>query len=198
MFKYAEVYAGKVRMVYESTLSFVDFCSMFEPTCFWVDVTGIEGVEVGDILKADNVKGTYFAKPELPVDINSFEYKKSVLLEKLSIEFNNIQEKAYISSSLGFIADAGNRANRDVSGLIKQMEAENIESTTFRDSNNVFQIVSLDELKILELEIIKNAQNIYVQKWEYEKLIGAAQTTEDLDNINIDFDMLDFFDPYDK
>ena len=107
MFKYAEVYAGKVRMIYESSLGFVDFCSMFEPTCFWVDVTGIDGVEVGDILKADNVRGTYFAKPEVTVDINSFEYKKEVLLEKLSIEFNTIQDKASIESSLGFVADAG-------------------------------------------------------------------------------------------
>lgn len=197
MFKYAEVYAGKVRMVYESTLGFVDFCSMFEPTCFWVDVTGLD-VEVGDILRADNIKGTYFAKPEISEDINSFEYKKAALLEKLDREFTNVQESATIESSLGFVADAGNRANRDVEGLIAVMEAENIESTTFRDYNNVFQIVTLNELKILKIEIIKNAQNIYLQKWEFEKQIELAKTTEDLDKISIDFKMLSLFDPYES
>ena len=196
MFKYAEVYAGKVRMIYESTLGFVDFCSMFEPTCFWVDITGIDGVEVGDILKADNVKGTYFAKPEISEDINSFEYKKAALIEKLNREFNNIQESASVESSLGFVADAGNRANRDVEGLITVMEADNIESITFRDFNNVFQIVSLEELKTLKLEIIKNAQNIYLQKWEFEKQINAATTVEELDKIKIEFTMLSLFDPY--
>lgn len=198
MFKYAEVYAGKVRMIYESSLGFVDFCSMFEPTCFWVDVTGIDGVEVGDILKADNVRGTYFAKPEVTVDINSFEYKKEVLLEKLTIAFNTVQDKASVESSLGFVADAGNRANRDVQGLIEWMEAENVESTTFRDFNNIFQIVSLDELKILKLEIVKNAQYIYTQKWEYEKQINNAVTVEDLDAITIKFEMLSLFDPYEN
>lgn len=196
MFKYAEVYAGKVRMIYESTLGFVDFCSMFEPTCFWVDITGIDGVEVGDILKADNVRGTYFAKPEISEDINSFEYKKASLLEKLSREFAKIQESATVESSLGFVADAGNRANRDVDGLIAVMEAENLETITFRDFNNIFQIVSLDELKTLKLEIIKNGQNIYLQKWEFEKQIQSAKTTEDLDAISIDFQMLSLFDPY--
>ena len=199
MYKYAEIYGGIVRDLKESNLGFAEFASIWDPTAFWLDVTGLtdEDIQVGWLLKSDPERGTYFAAPEVQVDPDSFEIRKAAKLELLSLAFQTVQETAYIVSSLGFRANAGARAYRDVDGLIKRMKAENLDTVMFRDFDNVLQPVTLDEAQTLELEIIKNGQAIYLQKWAFEDAIGKATTVEELDKIIISFDMLDFFStPY--
>ena len=199
MYKYAEVYGGIVRDIKESNLGFVDFVSIWAPTAFWLDVTGLtaDEIQVGWILKSSPERGTYFVKPDVVVDPESFDTKKGAKLEMLEAAFNTVQEQAFIVSSLGFRANAGQRAYRDVDGLVTQMVEEDVETVNFRDYDNVFQPITLAEAKTLKLEIIKNGQSIYLQKWQMEAALDAAKTVEDLDKINIDFEMLDFFaSPY--
>ena len=199
MYKYAEIYGGIVRDLRESHLGFTEFASIWDPTAFWIDVTGLtdKEIQVGWLLKANTERGTYFEAPEVFVDPESFESKKAAALERLSLAFDHVQQEAYIVSSLGFRANAGQRAYRDVDGLIKQMQAEGIETVDFRDYDNVFQPITLEEAITLQLEIIKNGQSIYLQKWEFETKIGAMTTVEELDKLSIDFEMLDFFStPY--
>lgn len=197
MYKYAEIYGGIVRDLRESNLGFAEFASIWDPTAFWLDVTGLtdEDIQVGWLLKADNERGTYFVAPEVQIDPESFEIRKAAKLELLSMAFQTVQETAYIVSSLGFRANAGTRAFRDVDGLIKRMKAENIESVMFRDYDNILQPITLEEAQTLELEIIKNGQSIYLQKWALEAEIEKATTVEELEPIQITFDMLDFFNP---
>lgn len=195
MYKYAEVYGGIVRDIKESNLGFVEFASIWAPTAFWLDVTGLtdDEIQVGWILKSSPERGTYFEAPATIVDPESFEAKREAKKERLSISFDQVQQEAYIVSSLGFRANAGQRAYRDVDGLVKQMEAEGLKTVNFRDYDNIFQPITLSEAKTLELEIIKNGQSIYLQKWNYEAQIDSATTVGELDAIDIDFEMLDFF-----
>ena len=197
MYKYAELYGGKVRDIKTSNLPYADFCSIWDPTAFWIDVTGIDNIEVGYVLKSDTSRGTYFEAPEDEPDTTTLEYAKSYKLELLKAEFERVQETATVTSSLGFVANAGTRAHRDVTGLIKRMKVDNDSTTEFRDYNDIFQVVTLAELEILQIEIIKNGQYIYKQKWDIEKLIESATNIEDVDAVVISFNMLDFFDiPY--
>ena len=192
-YKYAEIYGGKVRDLRESHMEYVDFCSIWEPTAFWLDVTGVDEIGVGWVIKADTVRGTYFEKPqELTVEA-TLETTKQAKFEMLSEEFAKVQESAFVTSSLGFRANAGQRAYRDVDGLITQMEEEKLEYVNFRDYDNIFQPITLDEAKTLKLEIIKNGQSIYLQKWNMENEINDAETIDDVNNILINFSMLDFF-----
>ena len=195
MYKYAEIYGGVVRDLRESNLGFTEFASIWDPASFWLDVTGLtdEEIQVGWILKASADRGTYFEKPAAVVDPESFEAKQAALNERLSVAFDNVQQTAFIVSSLGFRANAGQRAYRDVDGLVKQMEAEGLETVDFRDYDNVFQPITYEDAKTLELEIIKNGQSIYLQKWDFENKIAKATTVEELDAIVISFEMLDFF-----
>ena len=195
MYKYAEIYGGIVRDLRESHLGFAEFASIWDPTAFWLDVTGLTDneIQVGWVLKSDTERGTYFEAPEQLGDPESFEFKKSAKQELLEAAFQTVQNTAYVVSSLGFRANAGTRAYRDVDGLIKQMTTEGLESVDFRDYDNVFQPITFEEAKTLELEIIKNGQSIYLQKWAFEDAINKATTVEELDAINIGFDMLDFF-----
>lgn len=200
MYKYAEIYGGVVRDLRESNLGFTEFASIWDPASFWLDVTGLtdEEIQVGWILKASTDRGTYFEKPAEVVDPESFEAKQAALNERLSVAFDNVQQTAFLVSSLGFRANAGQRAYRDVDGLVKQMEAEGLETVDFRDYDNVFQPITYEEAKTLELEIIKNGQSIYLQKWDFENKIAKATTVEELDAIVIGFDMLDFFSTPDE
>ena len=193
VYKYAELYCGKVKCIQESYLEYVDFCSIYSPSIFWVDVTGIEGIDVGWVVNVDSTRGTYFEKPDVLEENKSLFFLKNAKLELLSRDFNSIQDSAYITSSLGFRANAGQRAYRDIDGLITQMSEEQLESVDFRDYDNVFQQVTFEELKILKLEIIKNGQHLYLQKWNIEQAINEAESEETLHNISIKFDMLDFF-----
>lgn len=194
MYKYAEIYGGIVRDLRESHLGFTEFASIWDPTAFWLDVTGLtdKEIQVGWVLKSDTERGTYFEAPEQMEDPESFEFKKRAKQELLEAAFQTVQNTAYVVSSLGFRANAGTRAYRDVDGLIKQMTTEGLEFVAFRDYDNVFQPITFEEAKTLELEIIKNGQSIYLQKWAFEDAINKATTVEELDAINIGFDMLDF------
>lgn len=195
MYKYAEVYGGIVRDIKESNLGFTEFASIWAPTAFWLDVTGLtdDEIQVGWILKSSPERGTYFEKPEVIVDPETFESKQAAQNERLANAFDQVQQDAFIVSSLGFRANAGQRAYRDVDGLVKQMKAEGLETVEFRDYDNIFQPITLPEAETLELEIIKNGQSIYLQKWALEAKIANATTVEELDAIVIEFEMLDFF-----
>lgn len=192
MYKYAEIYGGKVRDLRESHLNFVEFCSIFDPTSFWLDVTGVKEVGIGWILKSNTEIGTYFEKPEALIVEDTLENRRLAKLEMLETLFESTEKKAYIFSSLGFNANAGQRAKNDVDGLIVKMEAENIEQEGFMDYDNVLQIVTLDEVKTIQLEIIKNGYSIYQQKWEMRNNINLASSIEELEDINIEFYMYDF------
>ena len=52
---------------------------------------------------------------------------------------------------------------------------------------------SLDDLKVIKLEIQKNGCNLYQQKWAMKSRILNAKTLDEL-NFEIKFEMLDFRD----
>lgn len=191
MYKYAEIYGGKVRDIRESNLGFVEFCSIWDPTSFWLDVTGVEEIGIGWIIKSNTEVGTYFEEPVSLTDV-TLETKKAGKLEVLDKVFKNTLESAYILSSLGFYANAGERAKGDVDGIITKMEAKNLEQTAFMDYDDIVQVISLSEAKILQLEIIENGESVYQQKWSLRDQINDAESIEEVESIEISLKMRDF------
>ena len=108
-------------------------------------------------------------------------------LFELSKKHHEAEETGVIQSSLGFPVDASERANRDISGLISQMEMTNIDKTQFCDANNDFHEVTLDNLKIMQLELIQYAQSLYATKWQLRAAIETAKTVDELNAIDIKF-----------
>ena len=108
-------------------------------------------------------------------------------LGELSQKHHESEEIGVIQSSLGFPIDANERANRDVSGLISQMEMTGLDKTQFCDANNDFHEVTLDNLKTMQLELIQYAQSLYATKWQLRAAIEAAKTVDELNAINIEF-----------
>ena len=66
MNKFAQLAYGKVIYVYETELTKDDLPRIFQPSAYWVDVTG-QDVEVGDVTTFDENLGIVFTRHEQEV-----------------------------------------------------------------------------------------------------------------------------------
>ena len=118
-------------------------------------------------------------------------------LQALDSAFNAwYTDGATLKSSLGFEADSDSRAMQDVNGLVTAAEAQATFDTdgtlVFMDANNEGHAVTLDQLKVLQLEIINSGNLAYQQKWKIRDAIAKAKTKEELEAITIKFTPADF------
>ena len=102
---------------------------------------------------------------------------------------------ATVTSSLGFVADSDSRAMMDVSGLVTTLEAtpaETRSTVAFMDAENQPHMLTLEQMKAVQLEIIQNGQSAYAQKWTMRTAIEQAQDVEAVNAISIEFHGEDF------
>lgn len=123
-------------------------------------------------------------------DTEKFENAKNAKLQELeqkSSAFEQTENKLmYVVSSLGFKVNADPKALRNIDVLISQ------KVTQFKVYDNTLKPVTVEELKIIKSEIEQNALNLYHQKWDFEDMVNNAGSIEELNQIDIDFKMLDF------
>jgi hypothetical protein len=115
------------------------------------------------------------------------------------IKYKHIEEKfqiasstAFITSSYGFRVDANDIANRNVDGLIKIMKVENESNVLFRDYDNNFHNITLEELETIQIEIIKNGKFLYKQKWDFLNDISSLTKEHEVIAYNISYKNMDF------
>ena len=125
--------------------------------------------------------------------------KEPYELQKKRLEFKIKQSflqwrnsKATLTSSLGFVVDSYERAKSDVEGLISLCESKLQNNVTFRDADNNFHDIELEDLRTIKLEIIENLNYAYEQKWVFDDLLKNATESQDLENIDIAFVGKDF------
>ena len=132
----------------------------------------------------------------VPVPAPTLEEVKQWKLSQLEEAFLRwYEQEATVTSSMGFVADSDARAMMDVSGLVTTLEAmpaQSREAVAFMDHNNEPQMLTLDQMKALQLEIIQNGQSAYAQKWALRTAIEQAQDVETLNGISISFHGEDF------
>lgn len=128
-------------------------------------------------------EGVMLEKPEKPLSVMRGEK-----LAELSSKFSAAEADAHLTSSLGFEINAGEKANRDIDGLVKLMEAmPGMETVEFCCYDNSFKSVTLADLKTMQVEVILSGNALYAQKWAYRDAINAATTKEKLEAIEIEF-----------
>lgn len=96
----------------------------------------------------------------------------------------------YIVSSTGFKVDADVCSQTNMQGLILMLNEG--ESCQYKDFNNEFQTVTREQLTIMVGEAKKNGLNLYQTKFQLEAQINACTTIEEVEAIEIKFEMLDF------
>ena len=129
--------------------------------------------------------GAWYEKGHAPQ--RPLEEARTEKLAELEAAFNTASQKAHCTSSVGFEIDADETANRNVSSLIVAMEANGEDSVLFCAYDNTFHEVTLDQLRIMQIEIITHARAVYARKWALREAIEAAQSVVELESLSISF-----------
>ena len=127
---------------------------------------------------------------------DDYEFKNGGFVLKLDVikgrklsELTDIFEKQFqygkFLSSLGFYVD--NRRYGDKNDKDNIQSLIDIGITVFKDADNNFHNVTLEQLQIIKLEMTQDGLKKYQTKWYYEGLIQSAQSVEELESIQIVF-----------
>lgn len=185
------VYKGET---YHSAYAVKKAIEAAERKRFWAEPKDATLEEKQSFWKEFNVE--YREEPDpVPPEPTLEELKERKLstLEKAFLRW--YETDATVVSSLGFTADSDARSMMDVSGLVTTLEAMPAESRStvaFMDSSNTPHMLTLDQVKTLQLEIIQNGQSAYTQKWTLRAAIESAEDKETLEGIEISFKAEDF------
>lgn len=109
----------------------------------------------------------------------TLEEAKAAKLEEIRAAFAAAESDGYVESSLGFRADATRRSIEDIDGLIDLVSSGALPApVTFRDYDNLYHSLTLDQLNALRLEAKGRGPLLYARKWELEAAVEAAGTVE--------------------
>ena len=128
-------------------------------------------------------------KAEQEAEYNRIE---NVKVRKLA-ELNRAMEEAKVSSSVsilsstGYTVNANTTAKQNVDGLITAMTATGREVVGFMTYDNQLINMTLEQLKTIQLELIRYGNNLYARKWALRSQIEACKTKEEVDAIVIDY-----------
>lgn len=146
------------------------------------------------VVRGSKEEGLWWGVEEIPE--KTVDEVRTIKLSELDSAFMQWYENdATVTTSLGFVADSDARAMMDVNGLVTTLEAQPVEtraSVAFMDASNQAHMLSLDQLKTVQVEIIQNGQSAYQQKWSMRTAIEQATTKEELEAIEIKFSAEDF------
>lgn len=134
----------------------------------WLYVKGKAPVKGLDLLKAEKLT-------EISAVADAFEQMKC--------------DAMFVISSLGFRVNADRRSLQNVENMVSLGESQQ-----FKDYDNTFHYLSIEELKVIANEIILNGLNLYSQKFAMQQQIATATDYDTVANFEVDFQMMDFTD----
>ena len=124
--------------------------------------------------------------------LNNAKTAKLIELNTIASQYDSYKRNdMYITSSVGgYRFNADIRSQTNLQGLISGLG--DVKTVAYKDYDNEFQSLTKEQMQIILSECILNSQNLYKQKWDYADKIKACKTVEELDAIEIKFEMLDF------
>ena len=132
----------------------------------WTYIKGKAPVKGLDLVKAETLN-------EISAIADAFEQMKC--------------DTMFVTSSLGFRVNADRRSLQNIENMITLGESQR-----FKDYDNTFHYLSVDELKIIANEIIINGLNLYSQKFTMQQAVTSATEVEAIANLDLTFNMMDF------
>ena len=121
-------------------------------------------------------------KARLDAEVNrppTLDEAKALKLSEIKAAFAVAEADGYVQSSIGFRADATRRSIGDIEGLIDLVSSGAMTApVTFRDYDNSYHQLTLDQLNTLRLEAKGRGPLLYARKWELEAAVSAAENVE--------------------
>lgn len=126
-----------------------------------------------------------YSEEEQQFTLKELKAKKLRDLDRAFYVWRSTQ--ATLVSSLGFEADADERAMIDVSGLFALGAP-----AVFMDAKNVPHELTADQIKVLHKEIIQSGNKAYETKWALRNAINSCQSVEELEAVELKFEPVSF------
>lgn len=143
--------------------------------------------------------GVEYSEEEIPEPTveEKLEEIREQMLNRLEVEFNRYRasKTTYMTSSLGFKANANETAFNNVVGLVGLCAVKEFApngTVTFRDFDNADHELNADQLTVLKNEISASASAAYVEKWQYTSTINTEADIEKLKAMTFTFTPSDF------
>ena len=118
--------------------------------------------------------------------VKGYAQAKSLEVAKQQ-KLSQLKQESDVNSSLGFKINADHKSQDNIRGLIALNTP-----TAFKDFDNQFHQVSVEDLNTLLSECYANGASLYQQKFNMELEISQLQNVEEVDNYPIVFTMSDF------
>lgn len=134
-------------------------------------------------------EGRLYVKGKAPVKgLDLLKAEKLTEISAVADAFEQMKcDAMFVTSSLGFRVNADRRSLQNVENMVSLGESQQ-----FKDCDNTFHYLSVEELKVIAHEIILNGLNLYSQKFAMQQQIASATDYDTVANFEVDFQMMDF------
>ena len=176
--RFAQPLYGKIIYIYETDLEKDQLATIFDPSTYWIDVTGLD-VEVGYVLEYVEGGGLRFVPPpnEGPLSLEDTKANKIALM-KAERDAEEVKPIAYNGNLFDFDDKARDRINSAIIAL--SITGQSIEWTT-ADNTNV--TVTADDLRGVIAAVAMRSNELHVKYRQLKEQVEACTTKEQLEKI---------------
>lgn len=180
--RFAQPLYGKIIYIYETDLEKDQLSTIFDPSTYWIDVTGLD-VEVGYILEYVEGGGLRFVPPpnNEPMTLEETKANKIALMKA---ERDN-REVAVIDYK-DITLDYDDKARERMRIAQQALEDNNIESQLWTCANNVQVLLTVQDFKNINTLAAQRSGALHVQYNKLKEYINSLTTIEEVDAVTFD------------
>ena len=180
--RFAQPLYGKIIYIYETDLEKDQLATIFDPSTYWIDVTGLD-VEVGYVLEYVEGGGLRFVPPpnNEPMTLEETKANKIALMkaerdeeEVKPIEYN------------GNLFDFDDKARERMRIAQQAVEDNNIESQLWTCADNVQVLLTVQDFKNINTLAAQRSGALHVQYNKLKEYINSLTTIEEVDAVTFD------------
>lgn len=180
--RFAQPLYGKIIYIYETDLEKDQLSTIFDPSTYWIDVTGLD-VEVGYILEYVEGGGLRFVPPpnNEPMTLEETKANKIALMKA---ERDN-REVAVIDYK-DITLDYDDKARERMRIAQQALEDNNIESQLWTCADNVQVLLTVQDFKSINTLSAQRSGALHVQYNKLKEYINSLATIEEVDAVTFD------------
>lgn len=180
--RFAQPLYGKIIYIYETDLEKEQLATIFDPSTYWIDVTGID-CEVGYILEYVEGGGLRFVPPPNDGPL-SLEETKANKIALMKAERDN-RETAIIEYK-DVTLDYDDKARERMRIAQQALQDNNIESQLWTCADNVQVLLTVQDFKNINTLAAQRSGALHVQYNKLKEYINSLTTIEEVDAVTFD------------
>ena len=176
--RFAQPLYGKIIYIYETDLEKDQLATIFDPSTYWIDVTGLD-VEVGYILEYVEGGGLRFVPPPNNGPLSLEETKANkIALMKAERDNEEVKPIVYNGNLFDYDSKARDRINAAIIAL--DVSKGQIAWTT---ADNTEVMVTADDLRGVIAAVALRSNELHVKYRQLKEQVEACTTKEALEKI---------------